>query len=168
MLLETAAVMENEGGGGFMTRKFMGIPAWVFLVGAAAIAYYMFSRNKTPVSNSTSGGGGSVRTGNTKVQTGAVRINVSGGTGGDEDKDHDKQPKPPHKHHGHGKGGAGDEALTSITVHRAGTLEQIADNRGWGADFLKDVENLNNLKSGSKLKKGQHLRIPKGNVKATS
>lgn len=166
MLLETAAVMESEGGGGFLQKKILGMPAWVVLAGAALLAYWYFSKHGSAAANTTTGGGGSVRTGNTKIESGALRINVSGGTGGDEDKDKDKQPKPPHKHHGHGGGGAGDETLTSITVHRAGTLEDIADQRKWGADFLKDVENLNSLKPGDKLKKGQHLRVPKGKVTA--
>src|SRR5580704_3058239 len=77
--------MDNEGGS-FLTRKFAGIPAWVILAGVAALAYFLFMRNSgssTAPANSTSGGGGQVHTGKTIVQSGAVKINVSGGDGGD-------------------------------------------------------------------------------------
>lgn len=156
-----------NGEGNMLTRKVGPFPAWVWLAGAAVLAYFVMSRkSSTAGSPKTTGGGGSITTGPTRIAKDAVKITVNAGHGGDADDQDQPGPKPPHRH----KTGstAGDQPLTTITVHRAGTLKEIAGSRGWGEDFLSDVENLNALKPGSKLKKGQKLRVPKGNVKSNA
>jgi hypothetical protein len=151
--------MENEGGS-FLTRKFAGIPAWVILAGVAALAYFLFMRNQgqTPT-NSTSGGGGSVHTGKTVVQSGAVKINVNGGTGGDN-----PQPKPPP--HGGFK-------TKSFTVPKDETLAQFAMSRHWSQDTISDISNWKQptgstyagqtLNPDQKLKKGDKIFRQLGN-----
>ena len=66
-----------------------------------------------------------------------------------------QHPQPPPPSHG---------GTTVITIHRAGTLESIADSRGWGSEFLADVESMNHLSAKSVVKKGQKLTVPKGSV----
>lgn len=68
------------GGGNFFTAKIMGIPGVVWLIGAAAIAYFLFARSSSSGSAgspSTSGGGGTVTTGQTTIDSGAVQVSVS-------------------------------------------------------------------------------------------
>jgi hypothetical protein len=155
--------MDNESGGGsFLTRKFAGIPAWVILAGVAALAYFLFMRNQgqTPT-NSTSGGGGQVHTGKTVVQSGAVRINVSGGDGGDE-----PQPKPP-PHPG------GGFKTKSFTVPKDETLAQFAASRHWSQDTIADISHWKQPKGSTyagtelnpdqKLKKGDKIFRQLGN-----
>jgi hypothetical protein len=137
-------MMDNEGGS-FLTRKFAGIPAWVIMAGVAALAYFLFMRNSsssTPT-NSTSGGGGQVHTGKTVVQSGAVKINVSGGDGGDE-----KQPKPP-PHKGGGK-------TKSFVVPRDETLGQFATSRHWSLNTINAMASFKQPKGSSYA--GQELR----------
>jgi hypothetical protein len=154
-------MMDNEGGS-FLTRKFAGIPAWVILAGVAALAYFLFMRNSgssTTPTNSTSGGGGSIRTGKTTVQSGAVKINVTGGDGGAE-----KQPKPPH---GHGF------KTKSFVVPRDETLAQFASSRHWSQDTMADMANWKQptgstyagqkLSPDFKLKKGAKIFRQLGN-----
>jgi hypothetical protein len=153
--------METEGGN-FLTRKVMGIPAWVFLAGAAAIAYFLFMRNSssTTPTNSTSGGGGSIHTGKTVVEKGAVNIRVNDGTGNDG-KTH--QPHPPHPR-GHG--------TRSLTVPKDETLGQFGESRNWSADTLQEVTQLKQPKGTTyagqklalnfKLKKGDKVARPYG------
>jgi hypothetical protein len=155
--------METEGGS-FLTRKFAGIPAWVLLAGAAAIAYFLFMRNSgsTPT-NSTSGGGGQVHTGKTVVQSGAVKINVVGGDGGEE-----PQPKPHHHH----KGGGGFKTK-SFVVPRDETLAQFAASRHWSQDTIADISGWKQpagstyagqtLNPDMKLKKGDKIFRQLGN-----
>lgn len=63
-----------EGGGapaagGFMQKKFLGIPAWIWLVAAAVLAY-MYFRNKggaTAGTATSSGGPGTATSGDTSI-----------------------------------------------------------------------------------------------------
>lgn len=159
-----------NGEGNMLTRKVGPFPAWVWLAGAAVLAYFIMSRQSSSQAGSpkTTGGGGSITTGPTRIAKDAVKITVN--TGHDADDQDQPGPKPPHRHrhHSHSGNPAGDQPLTTVTIHRAGTLNEIAAARGWGEDFLKDVENLNSLKPGSKLRRGQKLRIPKGNVQSNA
>lgn len=118
--------MPEEGGGGFLSQKIMGIPAIVVIGGVAILAYFILSRNKAQPTNSTSGGGGQVHTGKTVVQSGAVRINVS------NDGDN-PQPKPPHKHH---HGGGGGDTTKSFTVPKDESLAEFGASRHWSQDTL--------------------------------
>lgn len=71
--------------------------------------------------------------------------------------DHKGQPPPPQK-----------DPTTVITVHRTGTLSSIARSRGWGSEFLSDVESMNHLHASSIVHKGQKLTVPKGSVTSGS
>jgi hypothetical protein len=93
--------MPNEGGGGIMSHKIAGIPT-VLIVGVVGlIAYFVFFRNsQSGVNPATSGGGGTITTGNTTIDTGAVQVTVSqGGTHNAKPgkKPPHKKPPPPHK-----------------------------------------------------------------------
>lgn len=154
--------MENEGG--FFSRRMMGLPAWVWLAGAAVLAWWWFSRQSggTP-GISTTGGGGQVHTGKTVVQSGAVRINVSGGGGGGVDN---PQPKPPQKYTG---------PVKAISVNADESLSDLAAYRHWSDETLTDVEALvqpkgsyqgQQLSADTQLKKGQTIYRPIGRGKA--
>jgi hypothetical protein len=71
----------SGGGTNFFTQKIMGIPGVVWLIGAAAIAYFLFARSSSSSgsagSPSTSGGGGTITTGQTTIDQGAVQVSVS-------------------------------------------------------------------------------------------
>jgi len=126
-------------GGGFLSQKFMGIPAWIFLAGAAVLAYLYFSHQNQAPANMTTGGGGSVRTGNVKVEKGAVRINVNG-SGADVDN---PQPKPPHG----GKGYTGP--WKAITVTQDESLTDLGQSRHWSDETMGDIEAVTQPKKSS-------------------
>lgn len=85
---------ETEGGGGFMSQRWFGMPAPVVIIGVALLAYFLFFRNSGGIGQGSSAGGSdTLTTGNTTVESGAVRVVVNAGNNG-EDND---QPKPPHK-----------------------------------------------------------------------
>lgn len=70
---------EGEQGGNIFTNRILGIPGVVWLIGAGVLAYFVFFRNRgqSAGSPSTSGGGGTITTGNTRIEKGAVTVNVS-------------------------------------------------------------------------------------------
>lgn len=74
--------MPDEGGqpgaGNIFTNRIMGVPGIVWLIGAGVLAYFVFFRNKSQSagSPSTSGGGGTISTGNTRIDKGAVTVTV--------------------------------------------------------------------------------------------
>lgn len=75
------------GGGSFLTAKFLGIPALVWIAGVAAIAYWLYYRNSAAsggAASSTAGANDTLTTGDTTVDSGAVSISIdaSGDTGG--------------------------------------------------------------------------------------
>lgn len=85
---------EQPGGGGFMSSRIFGIPTIVLIGGIAILAYLYFRHAQNAQaagSPSTSGGGGTVTTGTTRVEKGAVTINV---TQQGSDQDNDTQPTP--------------------------------------------------------------------------
>lgn len=80
-----------DGGGGMLTKKIMGIPVVVWVGGIALIAYlYLRNRSGSAGSPSTSGGGGSVTTGSTRIDKGAIQVTITQGN---------PQPHLPHLHH---------------------------------------------------------------------
>jgi hypothetical protein len=90
---EMAPEETGGDGGSFLTRKVLGMPAFVWLALAAAAAYWYFSRHSSSsaagagAGSGDTGGSGTVTTGGTTVDTGAVQISVD--TGGQD------QPQPP-------------------------------------------------------------------------
>jgi len=102
---------------GFFSRKFMGIPAIVWLAGAALLAYMYFRhQSSTGAGGTSTGGGGSAATGDITLQPSPTSITVQGqygpnttgpvsnvgnppprhGTGNPQPK---PPPKPPKKKH---------------------------------------------------------------------
>jgi len=79
--------MDPEEGQG--QPGIMHIPWWVWVAGAAVLAYFLFFRNSSSsdAAGSTSGGGGTITSGNTTVDSGAVTISVNT----------NPQPTPPTK-----------------------------------------------------------------------
>jgi hypothetical protein len=79
---------EGGGGGGFMSQRFLGIPAVVWLVGAAIVAYLYFAHKSAagqtaPASSTANQGTVTQTTGATTIDTGAVQVDVNaGGAGG--------------------------------------------------------------------------------------
>lgn len=78
---EPAPEPQAQGQGGFMSRKFLGIPAIFWLLGAAILAYLYF-RNKSASSSGTgatsTGGSGQSTTGDITFQPAAETIDVQG------------------------------------------------------------------------------------------
>lgn len=89
---------ENEGVP-LAQKKFGGIPLWLIVTaGVALVAYWYFQHQSgaSTVPPTSTGGGGSAKTGKITVQKGAVSINVrqaGQGSSDDDDTDND-QPKP--------------------------------------------------------------------------
>lgn len=140
-----------EGEGNFFTRKVGGMPAWVWLAGAAVVVYFLMSRQSSQ-QPTTTGGGGSITTGSTKVAKGAVTVTVNAGEGqGDND-----QPSPtPEKF----------KKLRTLTVPKNETLGQFASSRHWSEATIDDVAQLTQPKgttfAGKKLS-SLNLRLKKG------
>lgn len=68
---------EGGGGGNFLTQRYMGIPAVVWMAGAAILAYFLFFRNKGGSSSpSSSGGGGTSTTGDITFTPPPTQITV--------------------------------------------------------------------------------------------
>lgn len=138
-----------SGDGNFLQQKLGGIPMWVFLAIAGVLVWYFFFHKSGLPAASTSGGGGSVRTGNVNVAKGAVQITVDQGAG----SDHQEQPGPPNPP---------GLKLKAITVNKDETLEQLADYRHWTSETLGDVEKLTQPKgssyAGKQLSANQQLR----------
>lgn len=166
--------MEQEGN--FFTRKVGPFPAWVWLAGAALLAYLYFRHTQgagggIAGSPTTTGGGGTITTGNTRVDKGAVTVTVNADKGiGNDDKDtdpdhHKHQHQPGHHHHKREK-----QEWRTLTVPETMTLEQFADTRHWSPDTLKDVETSvqpkdstfagKKLKGTQRLKKGDKIARP--------
>jgi hypothetical protein len=80
-----------EGGQSFLTMKFMGIPALVWVAVVAGVAYWLYSRNASSTAaagSSSAGSSDTLTTGNTTVDTGAVSISIDASGNSD-------QPTPP-------------------------------------------------------------------------
>jgi hypothetical protein len=132
---------------------FSRIPSWVWIGGAALLAYLYFSRSSSASSSGkplTGGGGGTITTGNTRINKDAINISVmmdGQGTG-------QKQPSP-----------TGGDTTKQITVPKDETLGALAKYLHWSKDTLAQVEELNavggqELTAASKLHKGQTIVRP--------
>jgi len=129
------------------------VPVWVWIGGAALLAYMYFSRKsssaQTPA-NKTTGGGGSIKTGNTIVKKGAVHVTVmQDGHGKDQD-----QPGP-----------TPSDTDKQIVVPKDETLGQLAKYLHWSKNTLDQVEELNatggqEWTEKTKLRKGQTVLRP--------
>jgi PASTA domain len=76
----------QQGGGGIMSGKIMGMPSLVFVALVAAAAYFLFFRNKSTASaggTSDAGSSDTLTSGATTVDTGAVQVTVNAGGSGD-------------------------------------------------------------------------------------
>lgn len=136
---------------------FKRIPPLVWVGAAALLAYLYFSHQQSAQASTqgvkTSGGGGSIRTGNTRIAKDAIKIDVSMADDGQgKGKQHQPGPKPP-------------DATKEITVPRDETLGQLAKYLHWTPETLSQVEELNavsgkELTAKSKLKKGSTIIRP--------
>jgi LysM repeat protein len=71
----------NASQGNFLTRKYAGIPGFVWMAGAAVLAYFLFFRNSSSSSGtgaSSSGGGGTSTTGDITLTPGTETLDVQG------------------------------------------------------------------------------------------
>lgn len=153
-----------EGEGNFFTRKVGPFPAWVWLAGAAVVTYFLFTRKSTAGSPTTTGGGGSITTGNTRVQKGAVTVNISArpGSGGSDDDDNPQPgPTPPPLN-----------KTKTFTVPKDETWGQFGESRNWSEDTFDALQNFaqpkgttyagQTLALDKKLKKGDKVARPIG------
>jgi hypothetical protein len=157
-IITTGGTMEGEGN--FFTRKMGPFPAWVWLAGAAVIAYFLFARKSSAGSPTTSGGGGQITTGNTKVMKGAVTVNVSA-NGADHDSQSQPGPKPPPL-----------DKFKVFTVPKDETFGQFGEGRNWSEDTFDALQNFpqpkgttyagQTLPQSKKLKKGDKIARPIG------
>lgn len=96
---------EQQPGGGFMSRKFLGIPAIVWLLGAVFLAYLYFrnSNKASGASGMSSAGSGTSTTGNVQVTPGpgqTINVNTQYGPkagGPPRHRTPNPQPHPKHK-----------------------------------------------------------------------
>jgi hypothetical protein len=144
----------NPEASGFLSGKIAGIPVIAVVGGIALVAYFLFFRNSQAGAASASGGSGSITSGTTTLQKGAIQVHVTqdGGT-----PEQNPQPKPPVTPR---------TTTRSITVGRDQTLAQLAKAYHWTPETLKAVENQNELggkgilKPTTKLHKGQVIIRP--------
>lgn len=75
---ETAPEPQTEGGGGgnILTAKYFGLPGFVWLGGAAILAYFLFFRNKSSASTSGTTSGGTSGSGSGSETGGNITVNV--------------------------------------------------------------------------------------------
>jgi hypothetical protein len=150
----------SPGGGGIganLKAKLGPMPVWVWLalITALLLGYWLLTKNKSGASSGSSGTqqGTPADVG----QPGVVVINQDQpGTEPPETELPDKKPHHPPR----------EPQTRQITLDRNETLGQLAKQRHWSADTLKDVEELNVLQGGgemtakTKLKKGQTIVRP--------
>jgi hypothetical protein len=142
----------EQGGGGFFTRKLGPLPAWVWLAGAAVLVYWYMSKHsqqQNPIT--TSAGRGSIHTGKTVIQKGAISVHVNA-----EDQE---QPGP---HHNRLKSEHG-----ALIVPRDESFAQFAEefrlNQKQIQDFTTEPQPKGSsfrgktLKLSTPLKKGQKI-----------
>jgi|SRR5215472_82115 len=148
-----------EGEGNFFTRKVGGMPAWVWLAGAAVVVYFLMSRQSSQ-QPTTSGGGGSITTGPTKVAKGAVTVTVNAG----KDSETSENPQP-------GNQPESFKKLKVLTVPKNETLGQFAESRHWSEATIDDMGQFAQPKGttyagqklgalGKRLKKGDKIARP--------
>jgi hypothetical protein len=152
-----------EGQGNFFTRKLGGVPAWVWLAGAAVLVYFYMSRqSSTSGRPTTSGGGGSITTGPTRISKDAIRVTVNAGRGDRGEEDNDQPGHRPHRRH----------TTKSFTVPKNETWGQFAESRHWSEETIDDIQNFKQPKGTTyagkvlplnfKLKKGDKVARPEG------
>lgn len=171
-------------GGGFMTRKFFGLPAIVWIIIVIIVAYLYFRRAG---SSSGAGGGATSTSGSGQADTGDITftpgtstVEVQGNTGPATDTQQNTtqttnnsgtpnpqptpNPKPPTKSH--------TGQMKTYTVKKGQSLEQIA--KQFGIDVACLAHNNVYVKgevpgnrkvgqplgTGAGLKTGQVLKIP--------
>lgn len=95
-----------EGGapsaGGFMTRKFLGIPAIFWLLGAVLLAYLYFRHSSTSASGgaTSTGGGGQSTTGDITIQPSSNPLTINAQYGPNtltSNQTVNKHPPPRHR-----------------------------------------------------------------------
>ena len=145
-----------EQGSGFFTRKLGPLPAWAWLAGAAVLVYWYMSRHSQSQQNpiTTSAGRGSIHTGKTIVEKGAISVHVNASD--------QEQPGPHMGRHNRLKSEHGalivprDESFAQFAEESHLTQGQIVDftteTQPNGSSFRGKV-----LKLSTQLKKGQRL-----------
>lgn len=179
-------VPEQESGatgGGFMTRKFFGLPAIVWIIIVIIVAYLYFRRAGSSSGSggaSSTSGSGQADTGDITFTPGTSTVEVEGNTGPATDTQQNTtqttnnsgtpnpqptpNPRPPVKSH--------TGQMKSYTVKKGQSLEQIA--KQFGIDVACLAHNNVYVKgevpgnkkvgqplgTGAGLKTGQVLKIP--------
>lgn len=163
-------------GGGFMSKRFLGIPAVVWLIAAALLAYLYF-RNQNSSSSGSSGGASSASTGNTPT-TGnisvkpAETIDVSGLTQSQSDQQTTEPAGPTETGRDNDRQHQTKTSNTKYTVKAGESLTEIAKRFGISVACLAhhnvyvkgevpgNKKVGQRLGTGAGLKTGQVLTIP--------
>jgi hypothetical protein len=160
----------TPGGGGvgnIFTGKIMGIPGIVWLIGAGALAYFLFFRNSGSSSGSpsTSGvgpGTSTITTGQTTIDTGAVQVSVTQNP--TPSAAGNPQPKPPTTPKQAVFGGNRPASETSTIVAPGNEdLMKIAEAQGIPEQQLAALNPSwsHLVGTGKPVPKGTVLKVPK-------
>lgn len=149
---------QSSGGGlaGTLKSKFGPMPVWVWLalITALLLGYWLLTKNKSGSSGSPGTSGTPADVG----QPGVVVIN--------QDSDQGTPGQPPPTPSPPPTGPPPEPRSRQITLNQDETLAQLAKQRHWTADTLRQVEEMNvtagqgKLTPKSKLKKGQTIIRP--------
>lgn len=149
---------QPQGGlAGTLKSKFGPMPVWVWLalITAVLLGYWLLTKNK---SGASSGSPGTSGTPADVGQPGVVVINQDEPGGPPPPQPPPPEPPP--------TGPPPEPHTRQITVEQNETLAQLAKQRHWTADTLRQVEDMNvtagqgKLTPQSKLKKGQTIIRP--------
>lgn len=163
---------QPEGGGNFFTRKIGGIPGFVWLGGAAVVAYFLFFRGKGSTTGaSSSGGGGTPSTGDITIQPGTTTVQIQGAAVPPGAPSPTGTPNPQPRFVPHPRRKTTSVTYTNYTVKTGETLAELAKRFGVSVTQLAHANVYvageapggkvgQTLGTGAGLKTGQVLRIP--------
>jgi hypothetical protein len=152
-----------QGGGGLgasLKSKFGPLPVWAWLgiITVLLLGYWLYEQHKAGATGTTPSTGGS------SAAPGVVVINqdqAGEDTGEDTDGKKKKKPKPKPKHKP-----PKEPDTRQVRVGKDETLGQLATQRHWSANTLRQVEEENvqagegELTKSSKLTRGEEILRP--------
>lgn len=146
--------MDPESPGGGMGKP-MGIPWFVWIGGAAVLAYFLFFRNSSASTPGTATDtSGDITTGSTTLDKGAVTINVTQGTS-EPTPDQDTDKVPWNQNAQNIQADARDALIKQGIKHP--TKRQIAEER---KDILQTAKQGDAPKGKPKPKRKPKLKMP--------
>jgi hypothetical protein len=159
----------GAGGGSLFSKKVMGIPVFLLVIGAAAIVGYLYFKNKSGSqsagSPSTSGGGGTITSGNTTIDKGAVQVTVTQTPPTSTSTSTSTQPTPPAPAKTSSPVVYGGDLKNTQSISAPGNLDlkNIAAEYGISEQQLVSLNQASVGKyvgTGKAIPKGTSLKIP--------